>query len=124
MANPKSSPTPDLTRAAEVTDLARQIVGNGVRTLASQGGPDVHQVLAYDLAHSAAAVETARSLIDYGSKGNAEALITCAFVADMLQEVSTRLLGREDMWGVEKNPLAPAHAFMNHRLPIERKAEA
>jgi len=112
MANPKSSPTPDLTRAAEVTELARQIVGNGVRTLASQGGPDVHQVLAYDLAHSAAAVETARSLIDYGSKGNAEALITCAFVADMLQEVSTRLLGREDMWGVEKNPLAPAHAFM------------
>jgi (2S)-methylsuccinyl-CoA dehydrogenase len=112
MATPKSSPTPDLTRAAEVTDLALQVVGTGVRTLASLGGPDVHQVLAYDLAHSAAAVETARSLFDYGNKGNTEALITCAFVADMLQEVSTRLLGREDMWGVEKNPLAPAHAFM------------
>jgi len=112
MATPKSSPTPDLTRAAEVTDLALQVVGTGVRTLASLGGPDVHQVLAYDLAHSAAAVETARSLFDYGNKGNTEALITCAFVADMLQEVSTRLLGREDMWGVEKNPLAHAYDFM------------
>jgi (2S)-methylsuccinyl-CoA dehydrogenase len=83
-----------------------------VRTLASLGGPDEQQVLAYDLAHSAAAVETARSLTDYGSKGTTEALITCAFVADMLQEVSARLLGREDMWGVEKNPLADVHDFM------------
>ncbi|MEY3700708.1 MAG: hypothetical protein RIT16_1068, partial [Actinomycetota bacterium] len=76
MATSKSSPTPDLTRAAEVTDLARRVVGKGVRTLAEQGGPEVHQVLAYDLAHSAAAIETARSLIDYGGKGTTEALIT------------------------------------------------
>ena len=112
MATPKSSPTPDLTRAAEATELARRVVEQGVRTLASLGGPDDQQVLAYDLAHSAAAVETARSLTDYGSKGNIEALITCAFVADMLQEVSARLLGREEMWGVEKNPLADVHDFM------------
>jgi (2S)-methylsuccinyl-CoA dehydrogenase len=112
MATPKSSPTPDLTRAAEATELARRVVEQGVRTLAALGGPDDQQVLAYDLAHSAAAVETARSLTDYGSKGNTEALITCAFVADMLHEVSARLLGREDMWGVEKNPLANAHEFM------------
>jgi (2S)-methylsuccinyl-CoA dehydrogenase len=112
MATPKSSPTPDLTRAAEATELARRVVEQGVRTLSSLGGPDDQQVLAYDLAHSAAAVETARSLNDYSRKGNTEALITCAFVADMLHEVSARLLGREDMWGVEKNPLADAHDFM------------
>ncbi len=112
MATPKSSPTPDLTRASEATELARRVVEQGVRTLAAAGGPDEQQVLAYDLAHSAAAVETARSLADYGRRGNTEALITCAFVADMLQEVSARLLGREDMWGVEKNPLADAHEFM------------
>ena len=112
MATPKSSPTPDLTRAAEATELARRVVEQGVRTLSSLGGPDDQQVLAYDLAHSAAAVETARSLNDYSRKGNTEALITCAFVADMLHEVSARLLGREDMWGVEKNPLADAHEFM------------
>jgi (2S)-methylsuccinyl-CoA dehydrogenase len=112
MATPKSSPTPDLTRAAEATELARRVVEQGVRTLAALGGPDDQQVLAYDLAHSAAAVETARSLNDYSRKGNTEALITCTFVADMLHEVSARLLGREDMWGVEKNPLADAHEFM------------
>ena len=112
MATPKSSPTPDLIRAAEATELARRVVEQGVRTLSSLGGPDDQQVLAYDLAHSAAAVETARSLNDYSRKGNTEALITCAFVADMLHEVSARLLGREDMWGVEKNPLADAHEFM------------
>ena len=112
MATPKSSPTPDLKRAADATELARRVVEQGVRTLASLGGPDDQQVLAYDLAHSAAAVETARSLTDYGSKGNIEALITCAFVADMLQEVGARLLGREEMWGVEKNPLADVHDFM------------
>jgi len=112
MATLKSSPTPDLQRAAEATDLARRVVEQGVRTLATQGGPDDQQVLAYDLAHSAAAVETARSLTDYGNKGNTEALITCAFVADMLHEVSARLLGREDMWGVENNPLAAVHDFM------------
>jgi (2S)-methylsuccinyl-CoA dehydrogenase len=112
MATPKSSPTPDLTRAFEATELARRVVEQGVRTLSSLGGPDDQQVLAYDLAHSAAAVETARSLNDYSRKGNTEALITCAFVADMLHEVSARLLGREDMWGVEKNPLADAHEFM------------
>jgi (2S)-methylsuccinyl-CoA dehydrogenase len=112
MATPKSSPAPDLTRATEATELARRVVEKGVRTLALHGGPDVHQVLAYDLAHSAAAVETARSLLSYGGKGNSEALLTCAFVADMLHEVSTRLLGREDMWGVEKNPLADTHNFM------------
>ena len=112
MATPKSSPTPDLTRAAEATELARRVVEQGVRTLSSLGGPDDQQVLAYDLAHSAAAAETARSLTDYSRKGNTEALITCAFVADMLHEVSARLLGREDMWGVEQNPLADAHEFM------------
>ena len=80
MATQTSSPTPDLTRAAEVIDLARRVVGKGVRTLAAQGGPEVHQVLAYDLAHSAAAVETARSLIDYGGKGNSEALITLSLI--------------------------------------------
>ena len=52
-------PTPDLAAAADVIELASNIVGKGVRHLAANGGPDVHQVLAYDLAHAAAQVETA-----------------------------------------------------------------
>ena len=106
------STTPDLARAADVIELARNVVGKGVRHLAASGGPDVHQVLAYDLAHASAAVETARSLLDYGAKGDTEARLTCAFVADMLHEVITRLIGRESQWGLSSNPLLDAADFM------------
>ena len=41
-------------------------------------------MLAYDLAHAAAGVETARAMLDYGAKGDVEAAITCAFVADVV----------------------------------------
>jgi (2S)-methylsuccinyl-CoA dehydrogenase len=77
-----SLPTPDLQTAAAIIETARAMVGKGVRTLAATGGPDVQQVLAYDLAHAASAVETARSMLDYGAKGNAEGLLACAFTAD------------------------------------------
>ena len=87
-------------------------MNTGVAHLASSGGPDVHQQLAYDLAHSASAVETARSMLDYGAKGETEALLTCAFTADMIFEVSSRLLGREHLWGLEPHPLEGAYDFM------------
>ena len=63
----------DLEAAAAAIDLAHTVVGRGVRHLAEAGGPDAHQLLAYDLAHSAAVVETARSMLDYGAKGHDEA---------------------------------------------------
>ena len=66
----------------------------------ANGGPDRHQTLAYDLAHASAQVETARSLLDYGAKGDLEARITCAFTADMVHDLITRLCGREDLWGL------------------------
>jgi (2S)-methylsuccinyl-CoA dehydrogenase len=104
--------TPDLQAAATVIDLAQRLVGRGVRHLAEIGGPDQHQVLAYDLAHAAAAVETARSLLDYGAKGAVEASITCAFAADMVHDLLGRVAGRESLWGVENAPLANAYEFM------------
>lgn len=103
---------PDLQAAASVIDLAQRVVGRGVRHLAELGSPDQHQVLAYDLAHAAAAVETARSLLDYGAKGDVEGRITCAFAADMVHDILTRLMGREELWGVEPSPLADATSFM------------
>ena len=103
---------PDLPAAADAIDLADNVVGKAVRHLAASGGPDVHQVLAYDLAHAASGVATARSLLDYGAKGDVEAKITCAFAADMLHELASKLLGREDAWGVERDALANAHAFI------------
>ena len=103
---------PDLRTAADVIDLASRTVGKGLRALAESGGADVHQVLAYDLAHAASAVETARSLLDYGAKGTREGLITCAFTADMVHDLATKILGREGLWGLETNALAPAAPFM------------
>ena len=105
-------PTPDMLGAAAVIDLADSIIGSAIRRLGESGGPDVHQVFAYDLAHAASAAATARSLLDYGSKGAVEASITCAFVADMVHDLSSRLLGRETQWGVEAGVLEPAHHFV------------
>ena len=107
-----TSVTPDLQSAAEIIDLASRAVGKGLRQLVAIGGADKHQVLAYDLAHAASAVETARSLLDYGAKGDHEGLITCAFTADMAHELMTKLIGREALWGLDVNPLAAASSFI------------
>lgn len=104
--------TSDLEWAAKVVGLASGVVDKGVIHLAATGGPDVHQVLAYDLAHSAAAVEIARSLLDYGTKGSQEASLTCAFVAEMAHDITARLIGRHQHWGLGENPLGGASEFL------------
>lgn len=114
--------TPDMTAAAEIIDLADALVGRAVRHLADSGGPDVHQVLGYDLAHAASAVATARSMLDYGAKGDTEGRITCAFVADMAHDLFGRILGREATWGLETSAvidaMGTAGAFMaTYRAP-------
>ena len=103
---------PDLPAAADAIDLADRVVGKAVRQLAAAGGPDDHQVLAYDIAHAASGVATARSLLDYGAKGEVEAKITCAFAADMLHDLAGKILGREEAWGVERDALTNVHAFV------------
>jgi (2S)-methylsuccinyl-CoA dehydrogenase len=109
---------PDLAAAADVIDLADGVVGRAVRSLAAAGGPEAHQVLAYDIAHAASGVATARSLLDYGAKGDLEARITCAFAADMLHDLAAKVFGREDAWGVDRDPLAAAHEFVaRYRAP-------
>jgi (2S)-methylsuccinyl-CoA dehydrogenase len=103
---------PDIHAAADVIELAQSVVGKAIRHLAATGGPDKNQTLAYDLAHASAQVETARSLLDYGGKGEVEAKITCAFTADMAHDLITRLLGRERLWGLDTDPMSKAHEFM------------
>ena len=98
MANPLS----DLTAAATAVDFCARVVGKGVRQLAASGGPDFSQVLAYDVAHAASALETARSMLDYGAKGETEAGLTCAFVADVVHDLLTRVTGRESSWGLDR----------------------
>jgi len=103
--------TADLTAAADAVELAARVVATGARTLAAGGGADVDQVLGYDLAHAGAAVETGRAMLDYGAKGDLEARIACAFVADVVSELSSRLFGRESTWGVEPGALDEARGF-------------
>lgn len=102
---------PDLTAAADAVELAREVVDDGVRTLRGGGGPDSDQVLAYDLAHAAASVETARSMLDYGALGDIEGQISCAFVADAVGELTSKLFGREATWGIDPGALDGARAF-------------
>src|SRR6476469_10134062 len=100
--------SPALSAAAATIDLASQVVTAATAALAAAGSIDDNQVLAYDLAHAAAAVETARTLLVYGGKGEAEARITCAFVADAIAELVAQLVGREKLWGTDPAKLAPA----------------
>jgi (2S)-methylsuccinyl-CoA dehydrogenase len=102
----------DLSAAADAVALADAVIGAGVRRLAEAGGPDAHQVLAYDIAHAASAAATARALLDYGAKEDTEARIACAFAADTVHDLITRLAGREELWGVEPESLRGAHPFL------------
>ena len=102
---------PDLNAAASAVDLARDVVHRGLAHMAAAGSVETDQVVAYDLAHAAAAVETARTLLDYGARGEEEARITVAFVADAVADVAARVFGREAAWGVEPDALDGARGF-------------
>ncbi len=92
---------PDLAAAATAVELAKHALHTSARHLAATGGEDEHQSVVYDLAHAAAAVENARAVLDYGAKGDVEARIACAFVADALFDVVTKTYGREAEWGLD-----------------------
>ncbi|HUI47489.1 MAG TPA: acyl-CoA dehydrogenase family protein [Acidimicrobiia bacterium] len=113
--------------AANAIDLAGAVVNAGVANLARaslEGGKlsvaklDEQQVLAYDLAHAAAAVEAGRVMCSYAEHGELESMLARAFVADAVSDVVARLVGRERLWGADPATLAPAHDFVTaHRAP-------
>jgi (2S)-methylsuccinyl-CoA dehydrogenase len=95
----------DLATVAEGVGLAADLVGSAATRLAevTDGGKrlDDVQVFAYDLAHAAAGVETARASLAYGERGEVEARIAAAFTADVLADLVTRTAGREPTWATE-----------------------
>jgi (2S)-methylsuccinyl-CoA dehydrogenase len=95
-----------------VVELADEVVRSAVRHLAAFEDVEERQVAVYDLAHAAAGVEIARSLLDYGANGDLEGRITCAFVADAVHDVAARLFGREAQWGVAPGALDSARDFL------------
>src|SRR4051812_30740677 len=112
-----TAPTADLQAAATVVDQAAHVVATATKVLAS-GSIDEQQVLAYDLAHAAAAIEIARSLLDYGGKGDLEGRISCAFAADAVHDLATKVFGREADWGVEPGVLDGTREFLaTYRSP-------
>ena len=112
--------TPDLDAAAHAVGIASSVVGAGASRLAENGpgAIDDNQAVAYDVAHAAAAVETAKAAIDYGRLGPVEASLAGAFAADAVWDVATRTLGREQAWGIETGAFGPAMDFLrSHRDP-------
>jgi (2S)-methylsuccinyl-CoA dehydrogenase len=119
---------PDTLQAAGVAvDTAAAIVTSACEHLArsavdgdriSVDRLDEHQVLAYDLAHAASALEGCRVMLDYGEHGEYESMLARAFVADVVWDLGAKLLGREATWGVEVGGLAAALPFVeSYRAP-------
>jgi (2S)-methylsuccinyl-CoA dehydrogenase len=118
---------PELEAAAGAIELAAAVVDRAAARLAelSRDGDkisvaklDEHQVLAYDLAHGAAAVEGSRVMLDYAAHGEVESMLARAYIADAIWDLSTRMLGRAESWGSGIDALLPALPFVEaHRSP-------
>ena len=108
----RAVPEPDLTTAASVVHLAEEVVGAAVAAVAGAGDLDAAQVLAYDVAHAAAAVRTADAVLEYGRHGDDEARLACVFVADAVSELAGRAVGREALWGIAPDWMAPVADFV------------
>ncbi len=119
--------TDQLPAAAAAVDCAADVVASATDHLARESTVDDrisvarlddHQVLGYDLAHAASAVEGATVMLAYGERGEVESRLARAFIADAIADLGARLLGREAVWGVDTELLAPALPFVeSHRAP-------
>jgi (2S)-methylsuccinyl-CoA dehydrogenase len=107
-----STPAFNLTSASELIDQAQAIIDGALHELADHGGIDKQQTLAYDIAHASSAVATARACLSYGAKGPTEASLVAAFLALALSDLATRVLGRENLWGVGGDWYAPFASFV------------
>ncbi len=103
---------PILADARAATDVMQQVIDSALSKLSSVDDLDAHQVIAYDIAHAAAAVASAANLLAYGAHGPREEAVTVAFVADVAHDLATRLLGREAEWGCATGVLDEIHEFL------------
>src|SRR3954464_8491433 len=103
---------PDLAAAAAAIDAAQSVVDRCAAHIAASGGIDANQQVAYDLAHSASAVDCGRAMLGYGEHRDLEARMTCAFVADAVHDLAAKVLGRESQWGADPGALDAAMRFV------------
>ena len=92
--------------------MAQHLVDSACTSLREHGGVDANQVVAYDVAHAAAAVATARATLEYGGRGADEARIAAAFVADVVADLVGKVAGREARWGVRVDWAGPVAGFL------------
>jgi len=104
--------THDLQAAAAAIALADDAIAKAIARLTELGGPDQQQVFAYELAHAGAGVATAKAMLAYGAKGDVEANLTCGFAADAIHDLITKLVGREELWGVDLAAMEDSHDFV------------
>ncbi len=120
MSGPLIAAAAAVDDAAGVVDAAWQRLAHAAGADGRITGPalDDHQVLAYDLAHAASAVEAARAILEYGEHGEYESRLARLFCADVVADVAARLTGREALWGVEAADLSSTLPFLEaHRSP-------
>lgn len=104
-----------LAGAAEAVTLSENLVERACDSVRARGGVDANQVVAYDIAHAAAAVATARAALRYGGTGADEAAIASAFVADVVADLTGKVVGREELWGVAPGWAGGADEFLRRQ---------
>jgi (2S)-methylsuccinyl-CoA dehydrogenase len=108
------STTPfDLDGASGLVDEAHAVIDSALIELKKRGGPDQSQSLAYDIAHAASALATARAALRYGQNGDDESKLAAAFLALALKDLATRVLGHEESWGVSVDWYGPFTSFVS-----------
>jgi (2S)-methylsuccinyl-CoA dehydrogenase len=116
-----------LAAAAAAVDTTTSVVNQAAKSLAEQvtvdgrtsgSALDQHQVVSYDLAHAASAVAGCRVMLDYARHGEFEASLAYLYIADAIADVGSRLIARDEAWGVQPGLLGPARDFLaRYRAP-------
>jgi (2S)-methylsuccinyl-CoA dehydrogenase len=102
----------DLDHASELLDRAQAVIDAALVALRDTGGIDAHQSLAYDIAHAASALATARASLGYATNGDTESQLVAAFLALALSDLATRVLGRERLWALADDWFGPFASFV------------
>jgi (2S)-methylsuccinyl-CoA dehydrogenase len=106
------TPPLDLAEATDLVAKAQSVIDAAVVALRDSGGIDAHQSLAYDVAHAASAIATARASLDYAGRGETESQLVGAFLAIALSDLAARILGREALWAANDDWYQPFAAFV------------
>ncbi len=106
------TPPLDIVDATRLLGRAQSVIDGALLVLQRSGGVDAHQTLAYDVAHAASAIATARASLEYAARGEVESRLVAAFIAIALSDLATRVLGREELWALDEDWYRPFASFV------------